>query len=205
MRQQGRISSWNDDKGFGFITRNGDGPITFLHIRAFSNRQRRPAVNALVTYDIGRDTKGRPRALDVRFVGAPVVRSSASSPSNMALACAVVFIAVIGALAITARMPIALLAWYLFLSVITFFLYGLDKAAARTNRWRTQEKTLHLFALFGGWPGAAAAQRLLRHKNRKQSFLITFALTVAANCGALAWLLSPYGERALHMFSHWGR
>ncbi|WP_272956342.1 DUF1294 domain-containing protein [Cupriavidus necator] len=38
----------------------------------------------------------------------------------------------------------------------------------------------------GGWPGALAAQHLLRHKNRKQEFQIVFWATVALHIGALA-------------------
>ena len=71
MRQQGRIATWNDDKGFGFITRNGDGPVVFVHVHAFSDRRRRPVGGELVSYAVGRDAKGRPRAVDVAFVGAP--------------------------------------------------------------------------------------------------------------------------------------
>ncbi len=44
---------------------------------------------------------------------------------------------------------------------------------------------MHLIVLCGGWPGALAAQHLLRHKNRKQEFQIVFWGTVALNIGAL--------------------
>jgi uncharacterized membrane protein YsdA (DUF1294 family) len=56
---------------------------------------------------------------------------------------------------------------------------------------------LHLFALVGGWPGALAAQRLLRHKARKLSFQVLFWATVLLDCGALGWLFSPAGSAAL--------
>ena len=79
----------------------------------------------------------------------------------------------------------------------TFFAYGPDKAPARSGRSRTPENTLHGLALVGGWPGAAIAQRALRHKNRKTSFLVVFWLTVLVNAGALAWLLSAAGRRLL--------
>ncbi|MFN5835681.1 MAG: cold-shock protein, partial [Pseudanabaena sp.] len=31
MRFQGKISDWNDERGFGFVTPNGGGPKAFLH------------------------------------------------------------------------------------------------------------------------------------------------------------------------------
>jgi uncharacterized membrane protein YsdA (DUF1294 family) len=59
---------------------------------------------------------------------------------------------------------------------------------------------LHLFALAGGWPGALIAQRLLRHKTKKQSFQVVFWATVALNCGILGWLFSSSGADALRAF-----
>jgi uncharacterized membrane protein YsdA (DUF1294 family) len=82
-------------------------------------------------------------------------------------------------------------------SAAAFLVYALDKSAARNDRWRTQESTLHMFGLIGGWPGALAAQGLLRHKSKKQSFQVVFWATVVANCGALGWLFSPSGSSAL--------
>ncbi|WP_307720873.1 DUF1294 domain-containing protein [Pseudoduganella lutea] len=39
-------------------------------------------------------------------------------------------------------------------SLATFLAYFLDKRAARAGRRRTPERTLLLFGLAGGWPGA---------------------------------------------------
>jgi uncharacterized membrane protein YsdA (DUF1294 family) len=78
---------------------------------------------------------------------------------------------------------------YCVLSIVTFAVYGLDKAAAKNGRRRTPENTLHLLSLAGGWPGALVAQRLFRHKNRKRSFRVAFWVTVAGNCGLLALVL----------------
>ncbi len=70
-------------------------------------------------------------------------------------------------------------------SVVAFVLYGLDKAAAQRGARRVPEKTLHLWGLFGGWPGALLAQQLFRHKTRKVSFQVVFWLTVVLNCAAI--------------------
>ncbi len=77
---------------------------------------------------------------------------------------------------------------YFIASTITFILYALDKSAAKNNRWRIEENTLHLCGLIGGWPGALLAQRLFRHKTKKTSFQIIFWITVVFNVGANGWL-----------------
>jgi uncharacterized membrane protein YsdA (DUF1294 family) len=78
----------------------------------------------------------------------------------------------------------------------TFSTASLDKSAAQNNRWRTQESTLHLFGIIGGWPGALLAQNFLRHKSKKQTFQTVFWATVMINCLALGWLLSKLGSVA---------
>lgn len=72
----------------------------------------------------------------------------------------------------------ALAAVYLVGSFITFGLYRYDKRQAQTGGWRIPESTLHLAETLGGWPGAFIAQRLLRHKNSKLSYQVTFWLIV---------------------------
>lgn len=197
MRYQGRITTWKDDKGFGFITPNGGGEGVFLHISAFSNRQRRPAGSELVTYELKVDGKGRAQAAAVAFVGEKPMPSAPPGRSRLPLIFTVCFLAFVVVAVFAGRLPGAVLALYLGASLVAFFAYAFDKSAAARNQWRTQESTLHLFALLGGWPGALAAQRLLRHKSAKASFQIAFWVTVVLNCGALGWLLSPTGARTL--------
>lgn len=100
------------------------------------------------------------------------------------------FLAGIGIATLSGQLPPAVAGIYLFASCISFVAYARDKSAARNDRWRTREQTLHLFALLGGWPGALAAQRWLRHKSSKPSFQIVFWLTMLLNCAALAWLIT---------------
>ncbi len=197
MRYQGRITTWTDDKGFGFITPNGGGEKVFVHISSFSNRQRRPKGNELVTYELKIDGKGRAQANTVAFVGETPTPSAPPGRSNIPPLFAVCFLAFVVGAVIAGRLPVVVLALYLVASLVAFFAYAFDKSAALRNQWRTQESTLHLFALLGGWPGALAAQRLLRHKSAKASFQATFWATVVLNCGALGWLFSPSGARTL--------
>jgi uncharacterized membrane protein YsdA (DUF1294 family) len=106
---------------------------------------------------------------------------------------AVLFFVFLGACVLAGRLPLAVVGLYAGASLLAFLVYAGDKAAAQRGRWRTPEKTLHLIALFGGWPGALVAQRVLRHKSSKVSFLVTFWATVLINCGGLGWLLTPGG------------
>ena len=82
---------------------------------------------------------------------------------------------------------------YLGASSAALIAYAIDKSAAVHNRRRISEKTLHILALVGGWPGALAAQKLLRHKTVKQPFRRIFYITVVVNMGMLLWAFSPEG------------
>ncbi len=197
MRYQGKITDWKDDKGFGFITPNGGGQRVFVHIKSFSNREQRPVGNELVTYELTHDTKGRPQANSVAFVGKRVAPASPSGQANAPLISTAAFLVFVAASVFAGKLPIAVVWVYLAASLVAFLAYALDKSAARNDQWRTKESTLHLFALAGGWPGALAAQRLLRHKSSKQSFQFVFWVTVILNCCALAWFFTASGAEAL--------
>ena len=198
MRYQGKITTWKDDQGFGFITPNMGGEPVFVHIKAFANRQRRPAGSEIVTYEMANDAKGRLQARNVAYVSERrAAPRSSSGPSRLPLVLAALFLVFVAFIGLTARVPLGLLGLYAGASLVTFIAYAIDKSAAQSGRWRTQESTLHLLALIGGWPGALIAQNRLRHKSRKGSFLLVFWVTVLLNCGGLIWLLSTAGGRVL--------
>jgi cold shock CspA family protein len=94
-RLQGRIESWNDERGFGFVVQNATGSKAFVHISAFAKRHRRPVVGALVTYEVGRDERGRPRAVDVRFVEGKRAREPRSAQALGSLVVGVVLACII--------------------------------------------------------------------------------------------------------------
>ena len=60
------------------------------------------------------------------------------------------------------------------MSIACFLVYYADKRSARSGAWRVPENVLHFFELCGGWPGAFIAQRVLRHKSSKGSYLFTY-------------------------------
>lgn len=78
-------------------------------------------------------------------------------------------------------MPHPFLVWFSGINILTFVLYGADKAAARKNRRRISERTLLLSGLLGGWPGALLGQRYFRHKTQKQPFKSWFLLSALIN------------------------
>jgi uncharacterized membrane protein YsdA (DUF1294 family) len=88
------------------------------------------------------------------------------------------------------KISLLIIGLYFVLSPLTFLMYAKDKSAAKKGGWRTPESTLHLFSLFGGWPGALIAQQKLRHKSKKQPFRFVFWLTVLLNCAGFLWLFT---------------
>lgn len=202
MRHQGRITTWNDDRGFGFITPNGGGEQVFVHIKSFTGRRRRPLGNEIVSYALTRDARGRGRAERVAFVADPATTHQARSrqrrrPGPLPLAFAGLFLAFVAGTVAVGELPGVVLAVYLGASVAAFGAYALDKSAARNEQWRTPESTLHLLALIGGWPGGLLAQRLLRHKSAKASFQAGFCMTVVFNSAMLGWALTPEGSETV--------
>lgn len=198
-RYQGRIASWKDDQGFGFIAPNGGGPPIFVHIKSFADRAKRPASDAIVTFELTTNGKGQPRAEKVAFVGAQSHQASSRMATRAPIAAAG-FLGAIGAAVMAGRLPPLVFGLYLGMSAAAFIAYVIDKSAARNQQARTRESTLHMLGLVGGWPGALLAQQILRHKSRKESFRNTFWWTVALNCTALGWLLTPSGSSALQVF-----
>lgn len=199
MRYQGRITRWNDDRGFGYITPNGGGDDLFVHARALIGWRGRPAGGEIVTYGKASDARGRPCASQVRLVDMRPARSvvrPASSGRGAWWLFGVFSAALVGAV-MYGRLPSVVLLVYGAMSALTFVVYGWDKSSARLGRWRTREQTLHLLALAGGWPGALVAQRRLRHKSIKASFQRMFWVTVIANIAALIWLASRQGAAFL--------
>lgn len=187
MRFQGKIVSWKDDQGFGFVVQNGGGERAFVHIKSFPARSDRPEEGDLITYVQVADERNRFRAEQVRYVGQRVQPDR--EPGGMAMIVMVLFMGFIMAAAAMGHLPWLVPAVCLILSLVTFVVYAWDKSAAENQRWRTKESTLHLLALLGGWPGAALAQKMLRHKSKKTAFQAVFWLTVFLNMAALGGLL----------------
>ena len=201
MRSKGKIATWNDDKGYGFIAPLEGGDQIFIHISAFGNRNRRPAIHDVVSYGLSTDKQGRPCASNATLAGDKLKKKAPHRRNPVAILFAVLFLCGVGVSFLTGTLPKTILAAYAALSLITYLAYARDKWAARTGRWRTQEATLHLLGLAGGWPGALIAQQILRHKSKKGSFRVALWFTIVLNCSALAWLYSESGRGVLEMLT----
>ncbi len=195
MRTKGKITSWNDEKGYGFISSISGGKRVFIHINAFKDRSRRPDIGQIVSYDISLDKQGRSCASKATRVGDKVKKHKKNG--NLSVAASTVFISVVAISVLAGKLSPIVLAYYMVISLITYALYASDKAAAKKGNWRTSENTLHTFSFAGGWPGALIAQKKLRHKSRKESFRFVFWVTVLCNIAAFIWLFTSTGVSAL--------
>ncbi|MBA6348335.1 DUF1294 domain-containing protein [Colwellia sp. BRX8-9] len=200
MRKKGKLIKWNADKAFGFIQPNGGGDQIFIHKTALENRTRIPQVNEVITFSLAKDNQGRYCAGEATFSGEKLKKKQANKVSKFSIYLAVLFLGSLSIAFFLNHIPKNLLLAYLGLSVVTFLAYWFDKSKAQRGAWRTQESTLHMFSLLGGWPGAAIAQQILRHKSQKREFRTSFWFTVFVNIGALSLLLSPNGNALLILF-----
>jgi uncharacterized membrane protein YsdA (DUF1294 family)/cold shock CspA family protein len=188
---EGIIKSWKADKGFGFIQSNGGGKDIFIHIRDLKHSNYQPQQGDNVCYKVIADKDGKIRAYDAFIKGQEISlqyrRKSFKKNQprvqkikreyRLAMPF-ILFIAAVpfgfSAFLIRQQLNFIPLFVYLIMSLITFIIYARDKTMAYKNEWRTSESTLHLLELLGGWPGALITQRVIRHKNKKTSFQITF-------------------------------
>jgi cold shock CspA family protein len=74
MRSEGKLTKWNDARGFGFITPTQGGPEVFVHISALPKDGHRPTIGERVTFEIEVDREGKKRAAYVFCPDQPAVR-----------------------------------------------------------------------------------------------------------------------------------
>lgn len=188
---KGSLIMWNDQKGFGFIRQDGGEEDYFVHISAFKKgMSRRPATGDSVQFHPANDS-GKKRATyaqlenvdreiqkPVPFELKPVLR-----PWYVNVLIAIPLL-LSGYLLLMAK-PLPFFC-YLTLSILTMFLYGLDKANAAMRKWRVPEAYFYILELMGGWPGALMAQNDLRHKTRQTVYLMILRSIIALHL--FAWV-----------------
>ena len=208
-KQQGRVTKWQDDKGFGFIE-TAEGESVFFHVSEFK-AQRRPNIGEQVVFTSGQDNKGRMQAKDVQelsFVQQKMAQKNKQirqrnhkisaqaefeAGQKKRLFLGLGFYGVLILLAVMNKLSWLVVGWYIALGIITYAMYAKDKAAAQSGDWRTPESTLHLLSALGGWVGAMVAQTYLRHKSQKAEFRLVYYLTVIINMAGLLFILAGGG------------
>jgi uncharacterized membrane protein YsdA (DUF1294 family)/cold shock CspA family protein len=204
-RVGGVVTTWNDDRGFGFLKPDDGGPDVFLHFTAVPRGTARPYQGQHLTFEVERDEKGKTRAVHAEPVLVAERAEPTTRPTSVVVAAGSIlaFVAVFLVAHWRWQVPWTIAAIYLALSILAFAMYAADKRAAQANRWRTPEITLLLVGLVGGWPGAAVAQQVLRHKTKKLSFRTRFWFTVVLNVIAfvlVAWYTSVHPIPGLNLF-----
>jgi uncharacterized membrane protein YsdA (DUF1294 family)/cold shock CspA family protein len=202
--RRGKLTTWKDDRGFGFIQPADGSPEIFLHINGLKDVSRRPIVGDTIYYQIA-EQDGKSRATNAFILGArlkPASQSfSSANPTGQAKSLypypilEVVLLAIfplggaIHFLLKTEGNPLPLIL-YPVMGAVSFALYRNDKSRAKKNAWRIPERTLFLCDLSFGWLGGFIAQRRFNHKVSKYSYQITFWLTVAIHYFFwLGWLI----------------
>ncbi|MBT0588173.1 DUF1294 domain-containing protein [Alteromonas oceanisediminis] len=198
MRSQGRLTNWNDDKGFGFVEPNGGGIRSFVHIKSFKKRSRRPVEGDLIVYEQIKDANGKYKAVNISLAldKKKQKRPSAETKGHASI-IVILFTLSLPILVFLNYLPIEVLYLYCVASFIAFIAYALDKSAAKNGKWRTPESHLHLLSIIGGWPGAFYAQKKLRHKSSKKEFKQVYWAGVIINVCAFLWLLTEHGQQFL--------
>lgn len=69
--------------------------------------------------------------------------------------------------------------YLLFMTVISFLIFGADKFQAKNNHSRIPENMLLFITFLGGTLGSVLGMLVFKHKTSKRSFLLKFFLVAA--------------------------
>ena len=77
--------------------------------------------------------------------------------------------------------------YLLIINAAGFLIMCVDKLLAKKEARRVPERTLLLFALFGGSLGSLLGMLIAHHKTRKPKFYITVPLLLVLHAAAAGW------------------
>mgnify|MGYP001396215866 CR=1 FL=1 len=80
-----------------------------------------------------------------------------------------------------------LIGYLIAVNAVMLYLMAHDKSQAIKRGRRVPERTLFLWALIGGSPGAIAGMRIWRHKTKHLSFAIGMPAILAVQIGIAVW------------------
>lgn len=80
-----------------------------------------------------------------------------------------------------------LILYLVFINLLTFAAYGIDKCKAQKNAWRIKESTLLLLAAAGGSVGALLGMQIFRHKTKHPKFTVGVPLILLVQIGLAVW------------------
>ena len=80
--------------------------------------------------------------------------------------------------------------YLLFINIITFMMYGIDKLKAKKGKWRISEATLLLMAVIGGSTGAWAGMRIWHHKTLHKKFRYGIPTIIIMQIALVVYLYS---------------
>ena len=83
----------------------------------------------------------------------------------------------------------------LFINVVNFLVYGIDKWKAKQGSWSISEATLLILAVFGGSIGALLGMKVWHHKTMHKKFKYGLPLILLAQI-ALIYFICNFSHRS---------
>ena len=78
--------------------------------------------------------------------------------------------------------------YLIFINIVTFLVYGIDKWKAKQDRWRISEATLLMLAVIGGTIGALLGMQVWHHKTMQKKFKYGLPLILLAQIALIYFI-----------------
>jgi uncharacterized membrane protein YsdA (DUF1294 family)/cold shock CspA family protein len=191
-RLRGVVVEWFDERGFGFIAPEAEGPKVFFHASSLRNHYARAQVGDKVTFTEGPGKDGKTAAFDIAVAGVSSVPKTGIdvAQEEFRLIAAALLVGLVILDMMLGRAPSWLIFFYFLTGLISAVLYSSDKSHAAKGEERVPEVVLHAIDLAGGIIGALLAQHFMRHKTTKSGFAATTGLIFGIHLLLLIVLLA---------------